>query len=325
VATLNSATYVRKNHEDQDRGRVTEDQIAVLERRLTAIDPARLRSAVRVALIHHHPVLIPALTEPKRGDDAVHNSALLLATLRKLGFHVLLHGHKHNPHVFTEDAFSAYRKGEPHPILIAAGGSVGSRELPTRPRCGNCYNRIIVKWDAQADQTRVHVTTRGLRVVNDDANDLPASNRTWETLRVDDRQFIGRDAPTPRADERRDYAPEADGSADAERISEYGRVNGYFPVVAVVPSLEPDQRNEARLWIVRHEPSDGRAAGPELTRVTWSAGPRFPVVNVRFADDPNLCTVLHDYGPMLVRARMEFVDNTTADAYVYVRLPRAIE
>ncbi len=48
--------------------------------------------------------------EPEGGYDAVHNSGKLLTILRRHGFHVILHGHKHDPYVFTEDSRSAFRK-----------------------------------------------------------------------------------------------------------------------------------------------------------------------------------------------------------------------
>lgn len=325
IVTINSAVYVEKGKPDQDRGRVDRKQIDVLAERLEAIDPARIKSAIRVALIHHHPVLIPDLVEPGRGYDAIHNSAPLLTTLRKFGFHVLLHGHKHNPHVFTEDAVSAYRKGEPHPILIVAGGSIGSTELPTRPRCDNCYNRIVVKWNPDAEQTRILVKTRGLKVVDDDGGDLLPWRWTWHTLRIDDRQFIGGDGvPTARADDARRFDVDLDAAAEKERSAEYRRLRFHFPVAAVMPSLEPGQVNEARVWIVRHQPPRGVDAGPGVVRVTWSAGKRFPVVTVTADEDPNLCAVLHYWGPMLVQAHIEFADGETADAHVYVRLPEAV-
>lgn len=260
IVTLNSAVYVEKNMPDEIRGRVAAKQIDTLAKRLRAIPPSRLRSAIRVALIHHHPILIPDLVEPGRDYDAVHNSAQLLTVLRKFGFHLLLHGHKHNPHVFTEDSVSAYRKGEPHPILIVAGGSVGSDELP--PRSGNCYNRIVVKWNPAADQTRVCVTTRGLRVVDDDEHDLLPWDWTWQTMRVDDRQFIGGEVlPNGRAEQARPFDASVDAPAETERSAEYQRLRFYFPVAAVMPSLQPGQVNEARVWIVRHNPPEAVDVG----------------------------------------------------------------
>lgn len=325
IATINSAVHVEKGKPDQDRGRVDTRQIDALADRLAAIDPDRLQSAIRIALIHHHPVLIPDLVEAGRGYDAVHNSAPLLTTLRRFGFHLVLHGHKHNPHVFTEDAISAYRGGEQRPISIIAGGSVASRELPQRPRCGNCYNQILVKWTPSADQSRIVVKTRGLTVEDDEGGDLLASKWSWRTLRTDDRQFIGgAEVPSPQGGASRDFDSAHDAAAEAERSREYQRLRFTFPVAAVMPSLEPNQVNEVRLWIVQHPPPVGVEVGPAVERVRWSAGKRFPVVTVTADEDPKMCAVLHYYGPMLVQAHIEFADGQSADAHIYVRMPEAV-
>jgi predicted phosphodiesterase len=325
IVTVNSAVHVEKGKPDQDRGRVDTRQIDVMAKRLEAIDPDRLKSAIRVALIHHHPVLIPDLVEAGRGYDAVHNSAPLLTTLRRFGFHLVLHGHKHNPHVFTEDAISAYRRGEQRPILVVAGGSVASRELPKHPRCGNCYNQIVVKWNPGADQSRIVVKTRGLTVEDDDGGDLLVFNWRWHTLRTDDRQFIGgAEVPSPQVETSREFDSKHDAGAEAERSAEYQRLRFSFPVAAFMPSLVPEQVNEVRLWIVRHPLPVGVEVGPAIERVTWSAGKRFPVVTVTAEEDPNMCAVLHYYGPMLVQAHIEFADGESADAHLYVRMPEAV-
>jgi len=325
IVTVNSAVHVEKGKPDQDRGRVDTRQIDVMADRLAKIDRDRMQSAIRVALIHHHPVLIPDLVESGRGYDAVHNSAALLTTLRRFGFHLVLHGHKHNPHVFTEDAISAYRGGEQRPILIVAGGSVASRELPQHPRCGNCYNQILVKWHPGADQSRIVVKTRGLTVEDDEGGDLLAFKWSWRTLRTDDRQFIGgAEVPSPQGGASREFDGAHDASAEVERSTEYQRLRFSFPVAAFMPSLEPNQVNEVRLWIVKHPLPVGLEVGPAVERVTWSAGKRFPVITVTAEEDPNMCAVLHYYGPMLVQAHIEFADGESADAHIYVRMPEAV-
>jgi len=107
ILSLNSAIYVEKGKLDQDRGNLDVKQLQIAENALSNLEPQGLKSAIRIALIHHHPVLIPPLAEPGRGYDAVHNSGKLLTILRKYGFHLILHGHKHNPFTFTDDTQSA--------------------------------------------------------------------------------------------------------------------------------------------------------------------------------------------------------------------------
>jgi 3',5'-cyclic AMP phosphodiesterase CpdA len=322
IVTLNSTIYVEKDKADEGRGRIDMAQLERLEEELEGIDPERLRSGIGIALIHHHPVLIPGLVEAGRGYDAVHNSSHLLAILRRFGFHAVLHGHKHNPHVFSEDAYSAYIKGDQRPLLVAAGGSAGSTGLPTTPRCGNCYNQLVVKWHPAARQSRIRVTTRGLRIANEDGSERLPGRWQWHTLREDDRQSLGgQRAPEPRKREFRDFEATQDQAAEERRVEEYARLRGYMPVVEVMPSLEPGQAYEARLWLVRHRRPGIAAIAPDVRRVTWSAGAYFPVVTVESDEDPNLCTRLHYWGPMLVQAQMEFEDGECVDAYVYARLP----
>ena len=322
VVTLNSSMYVERDKPDETRGRVDLGQLGRLQTELKAIDSKRLRGAIRVALVHHHPVLIPDLVEPGRGYDAVHDSAQMLTILRRFGFHLVLHGHKHNPHVFVEEATSAYRKAERHPLLIVAGGSVGSTEMPTEPRCDNCYNRIVVKWNPLADQTRIRVTTRGLCRFDADETNLLPGNWHWDTQREDDRQFVGdRRAPLPGDLSFTPFDPATDAAGERARFAEYCRLHFHHPVVEVMPSLEPGQVNEARIWMVRHQSPNGVDPGPELTAVKWSAGQRFPVVRVTAEEDPNLCAVLHYFGPMLIQADLEFADGSIERAHVYARQP----
>ncbi|MCG8508698.1 MAG: metallophosphoesterase, partial [Rhodospirillales bacterium] len=191
VVSLNSSIYVEEGKPDEDRGRLDIKQLTVLEKQLEDIDATRLTNSVRVALIHHHPVLLPPLAEPNRGYDAVHNSGKLLAILRRYGFHVVLHGHKHNPHTFTDDTRSAHQEASDYPILIAAGGSAGSTSLPHSPNIANCYNRITIKWHPEGCQARVRVETRGLNIFNKDGTERLPTRWNWYTMGVDDRHFLG--------------------------------------------------------------------------------------------------------------------------------------
>ena len=45
-----------------------------------------------------------------RGYDAIVDSSDFLGTLQSNGFHMILHGHKHNPFVFACDTRSAFEE-----------------------------------------------------------------------------------------------------------------------------------------------------------------------------------------------------------------------
>ncbi len=320
---LNSAIFVEKDKPDEDRGRLDVRQLEKVEKALEEFDANKADSAIRIALIHHHPVLIPALSEPGRGYDAVHNSGKLLTILRRYGFHVVLHGHKHNPHTFTEDARAAYQDLPDQPILIAAGGSVGSTSLPCLPRCFNCYNRITIKWHPSGQQVRIRCETRGLSIFNDDGTERLPTRWVWESLRVDDRHFFGSDhVPYPKEFSERQFGNNVDKELEQERIGVYEQTRGNLPVVEVLPSLIPGQAYEAVLWIVGHPYEEPKPEKDIPVEVTWAAGPKFEVVAVKRETDPTFCARLTYWGPMLVQARLKFPDGYEARAHVYARMPR---
>jgi 3',5'-cyclic AMP phosphodiesterase CpdA len=320
IVTLNSAVHVARGTPDEIRGRVDLKQLEAIEHALEKIPAKRMTSAIRVALIHHHPVLIPALAEAHRGYDAVHNSARLLTLLRRFGFHLVLHGHKHDPYVFTDDTSSAFVDRDERPILVIAGGSAGSTALPAKARPLNCYNQIVIKWHPDAGQTRIRVVTRGLCTSDDDGTDWLPYRWRWKTLKVDDRDFVPRTTrAVPIRAAIRLFDQRQDGTCDKRRTDEYARLRGNIPVVEVRPSLVPGQAYEARFWLAQHPALPGQGERP--ARVTWSAGKKFPVLEVKREDDPELSGRFNYWASMLVQARLEFDDGTVELAHFYARLP----
>lgn len=309
---------MEKGKPDQDRGNLDVKQLQAVENKLDAIDPGRLNSAIRIAIIHHHPVLIPPLAEAGRGYDAVHNSGKLLTILRKYGFHLILHGHKHNPFTFTDDTQSAFLDCDHQPILIVAGGSVASTNLPESPRACNCYNRITVKWHFQARQSRILVQTRGLTVFNTDGTEQLPDKWKWHTLRIDDRRFIAGDvAPRPMTKTFPRFSPTKLKKDELKRQARYLQSRGNMPVVEVMPSMIPGQAYEARVWIVGHK----RRHQDIPARVIWSCGKNFGTVPISQKEDEHFCAIFNYWGPMLVQARLEFSDGSSELVQVYARMP----
>ncbi len=316
VLCLNSAIHVQRDTPSERRGEVDYEQLGEVENLLKAVPADHMREGIKIALVHHHPVLIPALVESDRGYDAVENAGLLLNLLRSHGFHLILHGHKHNPFVFTEDSTSAWAKSS-QPIVIAAGGSVGSKKLPSRfARPSNCYNRITVKWHPAARQTRIKVQTLGLTVFDSSGHESHPKNWRWEVLKDEDRFFLGGPCrPDSKAVELEVFEGQRMADRERERTGEYTRTRGNLPVVEVMPSLVPEQAYESRVWIVGHK----RTELP--LEVTWSAGPKFPVARVRRDQDPRFCAAFHYWGPMLIQAVLRFSDGQDEAVHVYARIP----
>ena len=315
IVTINSAILVQKDSPDQDRGCVEVKQIQAIKDGLERIDRQERNRAIKIALLHHHPVLIPPLAESHRGYDAVLFAGHLLSLLRRYGFHLLLHGHKHDPYVFTDDTRQS-TGGEPRgSLLIAAGGSSGSRELPEgRP---NTYNRITVKWHPAAGQWRAHVETQQL-VTRKDGDDLLPPEWHWRRLDVDDRSFYnGRRLPPIRKVRLTEFDP----SHGQTRVAEYERRRGNQVGLEVLPSLDNEQAYEVRVWIIGRRRSDEDVP----TRVTWSAGPNFGMAIVERDDDLNFCASFSYWDGMLIQARLEFESGLPVNLFAYARIPESYE
>lgn len=319
LVEINSAAYVEKDTPETNRGVIDQQAIADLRRGLEAVDEKRAACSIKVAILHHHPVVLPTLAEPGRGYDAVVNANLLLAMLRDFGFHLVLHGHKHHPHTFSYDASSAWRRGPTHPLLVVAGGTAGAGDgaVPHEPGATNTYNAVSVRWNPMAGHGRVLVVTRGLVRYDDRGQDLPAPMWTWRTLRVDDR-LIGTGSDSPDSQESgREFVP-ADAPLEVLRKQAYDDLRQNMLVAEVMPSFDTDQAYEVKVWLVPHY-ADAR----ELPRrVEWSAGPKFGQVAVCERDrDSTYCAKFTYWDGMLVQARLHFEDGQVVTAAVYARKP----
>ncbi len=321
VVRVNSAAYVERATKEEKRGVVDEAQLEALDQQLRHIPKTRRESAIRIALVHHHPILIPQLAEPGRGYDAIQNSGQLLTLLRRHGVHVVLHGHKHDPHIFAEDSRPGFAQAYRQPMIVAAGGSAGSRELPP-PNRRNSYNLVWVKWHPDAQQTRVSIETRALITHSPENDLLPSKRWHWESLLRDDRHFVGgRNSPKNGGTPSRWNAAQFEGE-EIVRKGEYGRLRLNFPVVEVRPSLIPDQAYEAVLWI---EPHPGRTPSQIPKEVTWCAGPKFGTVVVQREEDERFCVRFDYWGGFLAQARIAFEDGEVEFAHIYARLPTGYE
>jgi 3',5'-cyclic AMP phosphodiesterase CpdA len=321
IAAINSAGFVEKNKPDQNRGRISDDGIEDLDEQLKALPEND--DSLRIALVHHHPILIPDLVEGGRGYDAIVDAGNLLRILRRHGFHMILHGHKHLPFHFSEDSRAAYSTREPReqrPILVVCGGSVGSTELSDRMKAPtNFYNIIHVKWLPMSGECRSRIEPRQLVRHDSDDTELPGREWHWAPSLPDDRCY---EPPPPERDNASGQRQTTLFSGDdVPRQDAYRTNRGAFPVVEIRPSLDPSQAHEANLWIVRHWVPNGT---PEqrLVKVVWSAGEKHDVTTV--ADDPSgrFDAVFAYYGPMLVKADLTFADGDCSTQYIYVHMRR---
>src|SRR5258705_2987935 len=101
IAEINCCMYVEKDTVDSSRGQVAMDAIIKLRRDLNKLsfEKKDFNDYIKIAIIHHHIVLLPSFIEPGRGVDSVMNAGYLLEVLSEFNFHLILHGHKHYPHI----------------------------------------------------------------------------------------------------------------------------------------------------------------------------------------------------------------------------------
>jgi 3',5'-cyclic AMP phosphodiesterase CpdA len=318
-AELNSCAYVEKDTPDESRGQIDEESIRRLQDELKAVSGDTLRRSIRVAMIHHHPVLLPALAEPRRGYDSVIRGGELLTALRDFGFHLILHGHKHVPYTFSYDPTCAWTSETVPSMLIVAGGSAGSSVLP-HGNTYNTYNLIVVKWDDSTAEARVKVVTRGLSIYDQHNRPLNAGYWKWKTLRVLDRVLGPRhDVSPPGPSEWVMFDPATEAKLEEQRHAQYAHLRMNMPVVEVRPSLDPTQAYEAQVQIVPHR-YRGKEDIPD--RVVWSAGPKFQELAIcRRENNPNFSAVFSYWGNALIQASLHFTDGTSSVGYVYAWLP----
>lgn len=319
VAEINSAFYVQQGTLDAQRGNVDMQVIKNLRDSLSAIPEEQRGQLVRIAILHHHPILVPALVEAQRGYDAVANSHHLLKLLREFGFHIVLHGHKHFPHIFSYDTDSPWSADTPPATVVVAGGSSTSRELPSGARRCNTYNLISIKWHPEAGQARVRIVTRGL-ITEDGDGELAPDLWRWVSLREADRRlYPRRHLPEPVASS---FRPGIDPDSEKERKKIYAATRLNMVVSEVLPSLMPGQAYEVRAWLVPHADNNGnpRPGWESPKRVVWSAGPNFHRKEIIQHEDPTFCCAYNYWGAMVLQAEMHF-ENGIGYGYTYARIP----
>lgn len=309
VLELNSCTNVQQGSPAENRGEIVIADLEHVRQQLMDISNAQLGDAIKVAMIHHHPVLIPNFAESGRGYDAVVNAGHLLTLLRSHGFHLVLHGHKHLPCTFSFDVDCAWINAETPETWVVAGGSAGSTGLPDGMAATNTYNIVDCYWNRATREGRIRVKTRGLVRFNGDGQPLLPSDWHWTTLKETDRDISHRTSRTAY----RGQARTAQLVNERDRIATYTALRGNMPVVRVRPSLVAGQEYEAHFYLRAH---DHQREVPR--EVTWSAGPMFDeLVIPASGGDHTFSGRFHFYGGMLLQATLVFADGTESVGHVY--------
>lgn len=318
VAEINCCMYVQKDTVDSSRGQIDFDSLKKLRKELERITSENedLEDYIKIAMIHHHVVLLPSFIEAGRGVDAIMNAGYLLELLSEYGFHLILHGHKHYPHIFTYEPVPLWMESNDRiPQVVVAGGSCGSKELPTEisDRACNTYSVITIKWHPKAKQARINVITRGLKRTS--IKPLTPDQWKWNTVNISDKTI----APYKTIPNIGNFQLEKLND-DTTRLERYKYQRYCMAVAEVMPSLIPNQAYEVRAWITEHRPDLNKT--PPLVKVEWTAGNNFKNVVCSKKDNPNFSFSYHYWAPMLIQAKLTFEDGYEALAFVYARMPK---
>lgn len=315
IVEINCSIYVQMNTINSSRGQVDMQAIKKLRDELKALSTkGDYEDYIKIAIMHHHVVLLPAFIEDGRGVDSIQNAGSLLELLSENNFHLILHGHKHYPQIFNYEPLPLWsEKKNRIPQLVISGGSCGSKALPnTVTIARNTYSLITIKWHPGARQARIKVLTRGLVRTADVI--LTPDQWRWQTVNISDKVIAPyHTVPTPgviRVDEIEN---------DDDRKEKYRTQKLYMPVAEVMPSLIPGQAYEVRAWIVEHRPDITKNI--PLVKVEWTAGEKFKRVTCLRSENPNFCMAYHYWGSMLIQAKLIFEDGSEENAYVYARMP----
>lgn len=316
VAEINCCMYVKNDTIDKSRGQVSMKAISKIRQELEEFkNKSGFDEYIKIALIHHHVVLLPSFIETGRGVDSIVHARHLLELLSEFNFHLILHGHKHYPHIFSYDPLPLWNENQNKiPQIVISGGSCGSTELPADSiNSCNTYCVINFKWHPAAKQARIKVTTRGL-VRKGLQGSLTPDRWSWQTVNVSEKVIAPNlSIPNPNKAKQQVFLND-------DRANEYSKLRGNMPIIEVMPSLIPDQAYEARVWIVQH--SNPPSEDKELIRVDWTAGANFKTQTAEKDLNPKFCVSFHYWGPMLIQADLTFKDGHVASTFIYARIPK---
>jgi hypothetical protein len=318
IVEINSCAFIKNDKKNENRGRLHAQSLLEIDKQLKSIPKTKLKSAVRIAVLHHHPILLPEFAEPARGYDSVIESSHLFSILKRFSFHAVVHGHKHQPLIFTYDIENQWVGTKPFPVQIIAGGSAGTSKLDSGPSVCNTYSLITITWNFSANDMRLTMDTRGLVTTDKNNNQLLPNEYKWQYLKRVDRRVW----PTKPDTKILQSYVQLNPKSEKNRKSEYSRLRGNMPVLEIVPSVMPDQDYEARLSIIGHDSSESSREIPD--KVIWSAGPKFSKSRAHETlakNNPNFLTTFHYWGPMLVQATLYFKDGDIQETYIYAFKP----
>lgn len=315
ILEINCSFYVEKDTIEQSRGQIDFESIRKIREELKSVDSEKIDNYFKLCVLHHHPILVPALLEFERGIDSVVNSRHLFQILSKFNFHLVLHGHKHFPQVYSYDPEPIWQSNHNNPQLIVSSGSLSSNELPDSSAAMNSYSLITVRWHPNAQRARVRIDSRGL-VRKGESGSLAPDEWNWITLKTVEKNISLIDPFPPSTSSKFLHQPNPED--DKLRIAEYVRSRGWKPVLEILPSFTPSQAYEVKVWLVYHGKEEWKK---DPVKVVWSAGVKFKPQVCLAENGTEFCAYFAYYDSMLIQAKIIFEDEHEVYEYIYARLP----
>jgi predicted phosphodiesterase len=124
-----NSSYSHTNKENASKALIDDTILESIERELKKLD---VQANFRIALCHHHPAKHANISY--RDDDVIDKGDALLRLLYKFDFHLLVHGHKHDPRLSYFNSL---------PVLCA--GSFSSHENVRELAADNVVHLITLK------------------------------------------------------------------------------------------------------------------------------------------------------------------------------------
>ncbi len=150
-----------------NKGAIGEAQFSTFKAFCDGQDWASHRDAIRIALLHHHPISAPQSLDgaANRAYDWMDDGPRLLNVLNAKEFHFVLHGHQHEPFTCAVD----YGRRSQKQTLIVAAGSATQGPISQRQNSFNVidllnpfearvqrYDLSINGFDPNSDAERVY-------------------------------------------------------------------------------------------------------------------------------------------------------------------------
>lgn len=168
VVGYNSSWHDNRNQEIH-HGLIKSSSLEWLDQKLQELDSNPLK--VRVFLVHHHPIQYSNPIPDLPDFSIMTNAENLLKLLNKYKFDLLLHGHKHVPHLTTQSINSGF------PLVILGAGSFSSQlewsynghasnlfhliNIDARNSSSECISGLLQSWSYYSGQQWKPSTSHG--------------------------------------------------------------------------------------------------------------------------------------------------------------------